>query len=536
MTTVAEQTTVSLDRSTMLEQIRDKSGPWDIVIIGGGASGLGAAVDAASRGYSTLLLEQVDFSKGTSSRSTKLVHGGVRYLEQGNIKLVLEALYERGLLLKNAPHLVHDQTFVVPAYSYFQMAFFGAGLKTYDLLARKLSFGKSLLLSRREAIERIPNLDPKGLKGGILYHDGQFDDSRLALNLAQTAAEHGVVLINYMPVTGLVKTEGRVTGVEAQDLESGETFRIPAKVVINATGPFADSIRKMDDPAAQKTISASQGIHLVLDRSFLAGDTAIMVPKTDDGRVLFAIPWHDHVVVGTTDTPIADITLEPRPLQEEIDFVLSHARRYMTKDPQPSDVLSVFVGIRPLVSNPEATTTAAISRDHSLFVSQGNLVTICGGKWTTYRRMAEDTVNKAAEVAGLEKRPAGTKDMRVHGYVPKPLDDHRLAVYGYDADALVALERSAPQLVERIHPNLPVTRGQIVWAARYEMARTVEDALSRRTRALLLGAKASEEAAPLVAELMAQELGRDEAWQEAQVGEFQELAKQYQLEDATALP
>ena len=519
----------TLDRTTMLAKVRERAEPWDILIIGGGATGLGAAVDAATRGYSVCLLEQVDFAKGTSSRSTKLVHGGVRYLEQGNVKLVLEALYERGLLLKNAPHLVHDLAFVVPVYSLFQKAFFGIGLKTYDLLARKLSFGKSLLLSKKRATELIPNLDPKGLKGGILYHDGQFDDTRLALNLAQTAAEHGAVLMNYMPVMNLVKTDGRVTGVEALDLESGDTLQINAKVVINATGPFADSIRHMDDAAAKKAISASQGIHLVLDRSFLAGNTAIMVPKTDDGRVLFAIPWHDHVVVGTTDTPIPEATLEPKPLPEEIEFVLTHAQRYMTKDPQPSDVLSVFVGIRPLVSNPDASTTAAISRDHSLFVSKGNLVTICGGKWTTYRRMGQDTINKAAEVAGLEKRPSVTKDLHVHGYVPQPADDHRLAVYGSDADALLALERGEPQMAERIHPNLPVTRGQIVWAARYEMARTVEDALSRRTRALLLGAKASSEAAPLVAELLAKELGRDEAWQQEQVQKFQDLARQYQL-------
>lgn len=527
--TTAEKTKTLMDRPAMLAAAQQRTEPWDIIIIGGGATGLGAAVDAATRGYHTLLLEQVDFAKGTSSRSTKLVHGGVRYLEQGNVKLVLEALYERGLMLKNAPHLVHDLKFIVPVYSQFQKLFYGTGLKMYDMLARKLSFGKSLLLGRDRVLKLIPNLDPKGVKGGILYHDGQFDDSRLALNLAQTAAAAGAVMLNHAPVMRLLKTDGNVSGVEVQDLESGATFEARAKVVINATGPFADSIREMDDAGAKKAISASQGIHLVLDRSFLQGDTAIMVPKTDDGRVLFAIPWHDHVVVGTTDTPIPEATLEPRPLQEEIDFVLSHAQRYMSKDPQPSDVLSVFVGIRPLVSNPDASTTAAISRDHSLFVSRGNLVTICGGKWTTYRRMAEDTINKAAEVGGLDSRPCVTKDLHVHGYIAKPLDDHRLGVYGSEADALVALEKSEPGMAELIHPDLPVTRGQIVWAVRHEMARTLEDALSRRTRALILGAKASSEAAPLVAQLMADELGKDEAWQQDQIAQFQELAKQYQI-------
>lgn len=529
MTTLAEPSTGILDRPAMLSAVRERSEPWDILIVGGGASGLGAAVDAASRGYSVLLLEQIDFAKGTSSRSTKLVHGGVRYLEQGNIKLVLEALYERGLMLRNAPHLVHDLKFIVPVYSLFQKAFYGIGLKTYDLLARKLSFGKSLILNKKRATDLIPNLDPTGIKGGILYHDGQFDDARLALNLAQTAANSGAVLLNYFPVTSLLKTGEKVTGVTAKDTQSGEEFQISAKVVINATGPFADSVRHMDDPNAKKAISASQGIHLVLDRSFLAGDTAIMVPKTDDGRVLFAIPWHDHVVVGTTDTPIAEASLEPRPMQEEIDFVMTHAQRYMTKDPRPEDVLSVFVGIRPLVSNPDASSTAAISRDHSLFVSKGDLVTICGGKWTTYRRMGEDTINRAAEVARLQKRPSTTKDLHIHGFTTSGPQDHRLSVYGSDAAAIIGLEVERPDLAEQIHPNLPVTKAQIVWAARHEMAQTVEDALSRRTRALLLGAKASAEAAPLVAQLLAEELGRDEAWQREQVDEFRELAKQYQL-------
>jgi len=530
MTENAQNITRLMNRNAMLEAVRSRQTPWDMLIVGGGASGLGTAVDAASRGYSVILLEQCDFAKGTSSRSTKLVHGGVRYLQQGNVPLVREALHERGLMRKNAPHLVHDLSFIVPAFNLFQKMFYGIGLKTYDVLAGKLSFGKSRILNRKQAENLIPNLDRTGLKGGVLYHDGQFDDARLALNLAQTAAEQGAVLLNYMPVRELTKNGDKVVnGVVAEDLETGERIKIPAKVVINATGPFADSIRHMDDPKSGKAISASQGIHVVLDRSFLAGDTAIMVPKTDDGRVLFAIPWHDHVVVGTTDTPIPEASLEPKPLQDEIDFVMSHAARYMTKDPTKDDVLSVFVGIRPLVSNPDAANTAAISRDHSLFVSKGNLVTICGGKWTTYRKMAEDTVNKSAEVAGLDKRPCVTRELHVHGYSENGTGDVRLSPYGSDAHGIRKLEAEQPELAERIHPKLPVTRAQIVWAARHEMARTVEDALSRRTRALLLGAKASAEAAPLVAKILAEETGRDEAWQKKQVETFQELAKQYQL-------
>lgn len=518
-----------MKRENMLEAVRNRTTLWDMVIIGGGSTGLGTAVDAASRGYSVLLLEQCDFAKGTSSRSTKLVHGGVRYLAQGNVPLVREALHERGLMRKNAPHLVHDLSFVVPAFKLWDKIFYGVGLKTYDLLSGKLSFGASRILNRKQASGLIPNLDSNGLKGGVLYHDGQFDDARLALNLAQTAAEQGAVLLNYAPVRGLIKDGDRVAGVRAQDLETGEELTINARVVINATGPFADAVRKMDDPESGRAISASQGIHIVLDRSFLAGNTAIMVPKTDDGRVLFAIPWHDHVVVGTTDTPIPDISLEPRPLKDEIEFVLSHAQRYMAKDPTLADVRSVFVGIRPLVSNPDANSTAALSRDHSLFISKGNLVTICGGKWTTYRKMGEDTVNKAAEAAGLDARPCVTRGLPVHGCTTEAAGDVRLDVYGTDAKAVSELEHDDPALAQRVHPALPVTLAQVVWAARSEMARTVEDVLSRRTRALLLNAKASSEAAPIVADILAAELGKNDAWKQAQVAEFTELAAQYQL-------
>lgn len=530
MTTTSTFHSPALCRNSMLARVREESQPWDMIIIGGGATGLGVAVDAANRGYRTLLLEKYDFAKGTSSRSTKLVHGGVRYLQQGNVPLVREALHERGLMRRNAPHLVHDLSFIVPAFSLYQKIFYGVGLKTYDLLSGKLSFGKSRVLGKAQVGRLIPNMDTSTVKGGILYHDGQFDDARLALNLAQTAAAQGAVLLNYAPVQEMVLTDGKVTGVVALDEESGEELTIRGKVVINATGPFSDTVRRMEDPDAVKTISASQGIHLVLKGEFLQGETAIMIPKTDDGRVLFAIPWHGHTVVGTTDTPIPEVSVEPRPLREEIDFVLSHAQRYMAREPQASDVLSVFVGIRPLVCNPDAANTAALSRDHSLFVSKGNLVTICGGKWTTYRRMAEDTVNRAAKVAALDERPCATRDLHIHGYVtPGNLPAGRLAAYGSDAAAVQMLEAEQPELAELIHPDLPVTRGQIVWAARHEMARTVEDALSRRTRALLFGARASRDAAPEVARLLAAELGHDEAWQRDQVAQFSDLARQYEL-------
>ncbi len=516
-----------LNRAEMLQRIKNASEAWDMVVIGGGATGVGIAIDAASRGYKTALLEKHDFGKGTSSRSTKLAHGGVRYLQQGNISLVLEALRERGLLRQNAPHLVHDLAFIVPRYDWWEGGFYGFGLKVYDIMAGRQGFGHSSILSLEETVERIPTIETKGLRGGVVYYDGQFDDARLIVNMVQTAAEQGAALANYTSVDGLLKTDGVGSGVAATDAETGEQFQISAKVVVNATGPFTDSIRVMDDPTSKPMIDPSQGVHIVLDRSFLPGDTAIMVPHTDDGRVLFAIPWHDRVLIGTTDTPISEVTLEPKPLKEEMDFLLSHAARYMTKGPKASDVLCAFVGIRPLVGSSDAENTAALSRDHTVHISNTGLVTVAGGKWTTYRRMAEDAVNQAALLGDLETRTCTTADLHIHGFHRKAERFGALSIYGSDAPAIQALVRSDPSYAESIHPRFPTLTGEVVWAVRTEMARTVEDFLSRRTRALLLDAKASSQMAPKVAEIMARELGRDAAWEHAQVEDYQALAKDH---------
>ncbi len=516
-----------MNRDAMIAALEGGTRVWDLLVIGGGATGLGCAIDAASRGYDTLLLEQHDFAKGTSSRSTKLVHGGVRYLKQGNIALVLEALKERGLLLKNAPHLVRNLAFIVPNYDWWEGPFYGIGLKMYDLLAGKQGFGRSKTLSREKTMEHIPTLEPDGLIGGVIYYDGQFDDARLAINMAQTAAEQGGVLLNYMRVTGLVKEHGEVRGVEAVDQETGTAYTLRARAVINATGVFTDDIRRLDDPDAPPMISPSQGVHLVLDRSFLPGSTAIMVPRTDDGRVLFAIPWHDCVVVGTTDTPVDAPSLEPRAFDEEIDFILTHAARYLTKDPAPEDVLSVFAGLRPLVGSTGEEDTASLSRDHTLHISKSGLVTITGGKWTTYRKMAEDTIDQAATLAELEERPSSTRELHIHGYHRHADEFGPLQDYGSDAPALQNLMRERPALREPLHPKHPVVAAQVVWAVRHEMARTVEDVLARRTRLLLLDARASIEMAPKVAALMAAELGRDDAWQQAQVAQYRALAEGY---------
>ncbi len=522
-------------RDEMLARLDRES--FEIIVIGGGASGLGIAVDAASRGYRTLLLEAHDFAKGTSSRSTKLVHGGVRYLEQLNFSLVSEALRERGLLYRNAPHLVSNLGFVVPRYRWWQGPFYGIGLKLYDALAGDLNLAPSRGLDREETVAAIPNIEQEDLIGGTIYHDAQFDDARMAIHLALTAADHGAVLINYMEVVEILKAgggDGHTCGVVARDAETGALRRILANVVVNATGIFADTLRWLDQPEVTPMTSPSQGIHLVLDASFQPGPNAIMVPQTDDGRVLFLIPWHGRVLVGTTDTPMPEAEIEPRALPEEVDFVLRNAGRYLAKDPGRGDVLSVFAGQRPLVRGDDADTKK-ISREHAVVVSNSGLVTILGGKWTTYRKMAEDTLADAIAVGGLPMRPCVTESLRLHASLERddPAFPAEVArrVYGSDLAAVEALAADDPRLAEPLHPRLPCTGAQIVWGARHEMARSVEDVLARRTRALLLDARAAQEIAPRAAELLAAELGHDAAWVAQQIASFRALARGYLLDD-----
>jgi glycerol-3-phosphate dehydrogenase len=519
-----------MDRAQNLDRLTEL---FDVAIVGGGATGLGAAVESAARGYRTVLLEAHDFAKGTSSRSTKLVHGGVRYLAQGNIGLVREALRERGRLRRNAPHLVGDLNFVVPAYAWWSGPYYGVGLKLYDLLAGRFRLGRSQSLDREAVLAALPTLEPEQLKGGILYIDGQFDDARLAVTLALTADDLGATLVNQAPVVRLLKEGGRIQGVVARDAETGREHSVRARVVVNATGVFADQVRRLDNPSATPTVSPSQGIHLVLPESFLPGTHALVVPKTDDGRVLFVIPWHGRTVLGTTDTPVAEPVEEPRPLAEEVAFLLDHAARYLVKDPVRSDVLAVYAGLRPLVRPPdeEGERTASLSRDHHVFTSSSGLVTIVGGKWTTYRKMAEDVMTHAAQVAGLAPVPSRTAGMRLHG-APEDAANSEvgvptgpLASYGTDADGVRALAAADAELAGPLHPRLPYLRAEVAWGVRHEMARTVEDVLARRTRALLLDARASAECAPAVARLLARELGRDAVWEKDQVQAYRALAE-----------
>ncbi len=517
------------DRNHLLHKIETEHQIWDVLIIGGGATGLGVALDASSRGLSTVLFEQSDFAKGTSSRSTKLAHGGVRYLAQGNIKLVFEALRERGLMLKNAPHLVSSLSFIIPSYRWWEKYFYGIGLKIYDWMAQKFRMGNTSLLKRKTILGQMSNLNPNRLNGGVQYYDGQFDDARLAINLAQTSIEQGGVLLNYMKVNQLKKDkEGKVTGVEVIDLEKGKTYHIQAKVVINATGVFVDDILKMDNPDANALLKVSQGIHLVLPQSFLKSKHALMIPSTSDGRVLFAVPWHGHLLVGTTDTPLDRHQLEPKPLKEEINFILETLKDYLKEVPTEKDVLSVFVGLRPLVlpENKEVGTKE-ISRDHKLKVTASKLITITGGKWTTYRKMAEDTVDQAILVGGLSTGPCQTQTLKIHGYSNSPDKDEAFGFYGADAKRIVQLKRENPDLDYPLHPHFPFTAAEVVWAVHYEMARTVDDVLARRLRILFLNARAAMELAPTVAAIMAEEMDKDQDWADRQTKDFLNIAKNY---------
>ena len=525
----------NFDRDSLLREVETNDGVWDILIIGGGATGLGVALDASSRGLRTLLFEQSDFAKGTSSRSTKLAHGGVRYLAQGNIKLVFEALYERGLMLKNAPHLVSSIPFVIPSYRWWEKYFYGIGLKIYDWMAQKYRLGKTSLLGRATVLDRIKNINARKLNGGVQYYDGQFDDARLAINLAQTSIEQGGVLLNYMKVTELLKdSQGKLTGVVVRDLESGSILKVYAKIVINATGVFVDDILRMDNPGADTLLKVSQGIHLVLPKSFLGSDLALMIPATSDGRVLFALPWHDHVLVGTTDTPLDRHQLEPKALREEITFILETLKDYLHKVPTEKDVLSVFVGLRPLVL-PEKSIkgTKEISRDHKLKVNGSQLITITGGKWTTYRKMAQDTVDQAVRIGGLAGGSCRTESLRIHGYSKPSGGQGSWGFYGSDARSIELLKKENPDLDHPMHPDFPFTAVEVIWAVRHEMARTVDDILARRLRILFLNASVALELAPFVARIMALELERDKDWENRQVEDFCRIARNYLVDPAS---
>ncbi|HYG43737.1 MAG TPA: glycerol-3-phosphate dehydrogenase/oxidase [Bordetella sp.] len=522
-------------RAALLATLND-SAAWDVIVIGGGATGLGTAVDAAARGYRTLLVEADDFAKGTSSKATKLVHGGVRYLAQGNIGLVREALHERGLLNRNAPHLVWPLGFVVPAYGLFDQPFYGVGLKMYDMLAGKLNLSPSRWLSRAETLAQAatvaPSVGGRGLRGGVLYYDGQFDDARLAMALMRTVFDLGGTAINYVRATGLTRNnQGAIDGVVVQDALGEGQYTLRARCVINATGVWVDSVRRMDDAQAQTMVAPSQGVHLTLPRDFLPGDKAILIPKTDDGRVLFVVPWNGHTIVGTTDTPRNDLPLDPPATQTEVDFILQTAARYLSRKPVRADVTSVWAGLRPLVKATGEAATKTLSREHTIVVSRAGLLTVTGGKWTTYRKMAQDAVDTAIQHQLLPQAHCRTSDLPLHGAGQGRAPDappHGTpdSYYGTDLPALRAL----PGIEHILVKSSGLTEAHVRFAARQELARSVEDVLARRNRALFLDSEAAILAAPEVARILAEELGLDANWQRATVEDFGRTAAHYRLD------
>lgn len=518
-----------MKRSEIINQFEQANqGTWDVIVIGGGATGLGSALESASRGYKTLLLEQHDFSKSTSSKSTKLVHGGVRYMAQGYIDLVKEACKERGLLLKNAPHLTRNLTFVIPIYTWKDRIMYTLGLKFYDFLAGKLSLGSSHFINRKKTLENLPTVKQEGLMGGVVYHDGQFDDSRLALNVAQTAIEKGAHVLNYAKVISLSKDANqKLNGLTFRDEISGKEYHVNGKAIINATGVFADNINKMDHGTDKKTISPSQGVHIMVDKKFCPTDSAIMIPKTKDGRVLFAVPWHDKIILGTTDTPVKKAVLEPEATEAEIDFILETAQSYLNPAPTRADILSVFAGLRPLAAAQEGQKTKEVSRSHKVLVAPSNLVSIVGGKWTTFRKMAEDTIDKVEETLNWKHIETPTEHLKIHGYREGVKQDNPLYFYGNDIERINNLANEIPDGKTYLSEKLKINKAQIVWAVREEMAMNLEDVLARRTRALLLDRKEALAIAPKVAEIMAAELNKDSSWIEKEVNEFKEISNFY---------
>jgi glycerol-3-phosphate dehydrogenase len=515
------------NRASLIDKLGKRS-LWDIVVIGGGATGLGVALDAALRGLSVVLFEQSDFAKGTSSRSTKLIHGGVRYLGQGDIKLVYSALHERDLLVKNAAHVVHPQSFIIPCYSYWDVVKYSAGLRVYDMLAGRFGLGRSRFISRKRISERLPHVNREGLKGGVEYFDGQFDDARLAINIAQTAIEESAVVLNYFKVNGIIKESDRISGVTVTDVVSGTKYDVRSKVVINATGVFVDDILKMDDAKAANSVRPSQGVHVVVDKKFIGGSSAMLIPKTDDGRVLFAVPWHNHLLIGTTDTLMEKHSLEPVALESEITFILETINRYLVDGPARQDIQSVFAGLRPLAaSSDHSKTTKELSRDHKLFSSASGMITITGGKWTTYRKMAEVTVDLALKSKGAKNIKSKTTKKGLHG--SRPPTGTSLSVYGTDEEMIIQLIGDDPSLSEKLVNGHEYTRAEVVWAIRNEMAVTVDDILARRLRLLFLDAEAAIQAAPVVADIFQREANWSDKRKQEQLDDFYKIAYHYKL-------
>jgi glycerol-3-phosphate dehydrogenase len=494
---------------------------FDLVVVGGGATGLGVALDASLRGFTVALFESHDFAGGTSSRATKLLHGGVRYLAQGNVALVREALAERTTVMAIAPHLAQPLPFVMPSHQWWQTPFYGIGLKLYDLLAGRAGLGPTEFLNRAQTMEALPGVSPQGLRGGVRYWDGQFDDARLAIALARTAEAAGARMFNHAQVTAIASdSDGH--SVTVRDRIGGGEYCVRARCVVNATGVWVDAMRQAAGTPSHM-VSPSQGVHVVVDREFLGGEHALLVPKTRDGRVLFAVPWLGKVILGTTDTPRQDLAREPEPFADELAFILDEASRALSRPVGRSDIRSVWVGLRPLVAPPAegGGSTKALSREHTVVVDPNGLVTVTGGKWTTYRAMAEDVLQQCFDAGRLPPRQGGQSVH--HRLVGAPASAsvpiHAAPgwhLYGAEADEVRALPGADQAL------GLGLTAAMVRFAVRKEYALTVEDVLARRWRALFLDAAQAIQMAPAVASIL-----REEGVADPRADDFLCLAQRY---------
>jgi len=504
-----------MTRAELLQSLTGQA-VFDLAVVGGGATGLGVALDAALRGFSVVLLESQDFAGGTSSRSTKLLHGGVRYLAQGNVALVREALAERATVLRIAPHLAQPLPFVMPSYGWWQTPFYGMGLKLYDLMAGRAGLGHTAFLSRAQTLAALPGANPQGLRGGVRYWDGQFDDARLALALALTAEAAGARVVNYAQVTGIQRlpdASPALTELHVTDVLTGGVHRVRARCVVNATGVWVDELRARahregQDPMPERMVSPSQGVHVVVDREFMPGDHALLVPKTRDGRVLFAVPWLGKLILGTTDTPRQDLPREPQAFAEELDFILGEAGRVVSRPLGTADIRSVWVGLRPLVAPPSSAEggTKVLSREHTIVIDGNGLVTVTGGKWTTYRAMAEDVLARCFAAGLLPVRAGGLSEHHMLLGAPDgstqatPLHQAPgLHIYGTQAQRVAQCPGAERGL------GLGLTEAMVRYAVRCEHAHTVEDVLARRWRALFLDARAAAAMAPAVAAILQDE-------------------------------
>ena len=516
-----------MKRNEQLKKINDSEKEWDLVVIGGGSSGLGVALDAVSRNLSVILIDKSDFAKGTSSKSTKLLHGGVRYLANGTLGLVFEALKERGLILENANHLTKKIPFIIPAYNAWELIKYFVGLKLYDWMSIQWSIGKSSYISKNEILEKMPHLISKNLIGGIKYYDGQFDDARLAVDLAKTINNFGGVTLNYMKVNKIKKSESnKISGLEIKDKISGNTYNIKAKMVVNATGVFTDQIIKLDNKKETDLIQPSQGTHIVLPGTLGIKNEALMIPKTSDGRVLFLIPWKNKILVGTTDTLVEKANLDPEANEHEINFILETVNKYITSKVEKKDILSIFTGLRPLAKTSDISKTKEISRSHKIIISNSNLVSIVGGKWTTFRKMGEEVVDLFYKITGEKINKSSSKNIKIHGHTKKKIKGH-LSIYGSDYEKIKSLIKENPSFIKKLHPNYPYLVGEVIWSIRHEMAVTLEDVLCRRIGLLFIDTQASIEVSKKVISIMKIELKKDDKWAENDLIKFLKLAKKY---------